>query len=415
MASLYASVAPQFTRELLSPGLRVGYTDEGGVWQFLAASLCQRLPLRAIEWRNLVGVTKRIEQLPLHFVERSSSVHEDLPLACLYLVKCEDLDSYKTVVRGPLVSWVDAMSAAKVEWLVLYVPLGTRPKAAGNAPNPVYRKIFERLRADFAHRKGAIMASTGGLALQERVCKIDTLEGASVVGQQQQHESQWTELLLRLKHCIMDAFQIKCFQYEEQLRVLDARRNAPGWDFGAFFLAKERLALMYQQMYLQDDAIRHLDELDAIFINLNKTEKEGFCGKSKNSFTSDDRIFTVSPLALNLYETQLLIASNRASARLISLYCFCRQIRTLYLMGSFPQLLQRATAFIATFLVELEEMTAENVLEWHQPFMWAVGACLEVTASDSRRRNVTCTWRSAIPRAALAQSVHQGEQVKKQC
>ncbi|RLN50606.1 hypothetical protein BBJ29_002630 [Phytophthora kernoviae] len=376
MASLYASVSPQFTRELLSPGLRVGYTDEGGVWQFLAASLCQRLPLRAIEWRNLVGVTKRIDQLPLHFVERSSSVYEDLPLACIYLVKCEDLDSYKTVVRGPLVSWVDAMTAAKVEWLVLYVPLGTRPKAAGNVPNPVYKKIFDRLRADFAHKKGAIMASTGGLALQERVCKIDTLEGASVLGQQQQHESQWTELLLRLKHCIMDAFQIKCFQYEEQLRVLDARRNAPGWDFGAFFLAKERLALMYQQMYLQDDTIRHLDELDAIFVNLNETEKQGFRDERKNSFTSDDRVFTLSPLALNLYETQLLISSNRASARLISLYCFCRQIRTLYLMGSFPQLLQRANAFIESFLVELQEMAAENILDWHQPYMWAVEMAL---------------------------------------
>lgn len=39
---------------------------------------------------------------------------------------------------------------------------------------------------------------------------------------------------------------------------LVAQRAMPGWDFGSFFLAKERLALMYQQMYLQDDAIRHV-------------------------------------------------------------------------------------------------------------------------------------------------------------
>ncbi|KAE9308028.1 hypothetical protein PF008_g21079 [Phytophthora fragariae] len=391
MASLYASVAPQFTRELLSPGLRVGVTDDGGVWQFVAPSLSQRLPLRAIEWRNLVGVTKRIEQLPLHFVAARSG--EEPPPTCVYLAKCEDLDAYRSAVRPPLAAWVDAMTAAKVEWLVLYVPLGTRAKAAGNQPNPVYRKIFERLRADFAHprRGGALLGGAIGPAsassslslsqsstLLERVCKIDTLEGTSVLGQQQQHESQWTELLLRLRRCVMDAFQTRCFQYEERLRVLDARRGTAGWDFGAFFLAKERLALMYQQMYLQDDAIRHLDELDAIFVNLNEAEKQTFRDGSKRSLGAHDAIFTQSPLALDLSETQPLIASNRASARLVSLHCFCRQIRTLYVMGSFPQLLQRASAFIESFLAELKDMAAEGTLDWHQPFLWAVGACLEV-------------------------------------
>ncbi|KAF1783261.1 hypothetical protein GQ600_6519 [Phytophthora cactorum] len=318
MASVYASVEPQFTRELLSPGLRVGYTDEGGVWQFLAPSLSQRLPLRAIEWRNLVGVTKRIDQLPLHFDEISFKI-------------------YRSVVRPPLVAWVDAMTAAKVEWLVLYVPLGTRPKAAGNVPNPVYRKIFDRLRADFAHRKGgpllggAIGPASTTSALQEKVCKIDTLEGTSVLGQQQQHESQWTELLLRLRHCVMDAFQTKCFQYEESLRVLDAKRGSSGWDFGAFFLAKERLALMYQQMYLQDDAIRHLDELDAIFINLNETEKQAFRDGSKTSFTSQDLIFSQSPF---IY--------RGISSR-----------------------------------VEGDGSGKHSGL--HQPFLWAVGACMEVS------------------------------------
>ncbi|RLN71003.1 hypothetical protein BBJ28_00002503 [Nothophytophthora sp. Chile5] len=415
MTSLYATIAPQFTRGLLSPGLEVGYTDGGGVWQFLAPSLAQRLPLRAIEWRNLMGVTKRIDQLPLHFVEASASAPAELPLACIYLAKCEDLESYKTGVRAPLVAWVDAMTAAKAEWLVLYVPLGTRAKAAGNAPNAVYKKVFDRLRADFSHRKNAGGGSGSGLALQERVCKIDTLEGASVLGQQQQHESQWTELLLRLRHCVMDAFQIKCFQYEEQLRLLDAQRNAPGWDFGAFFLAKERLALMYQQMYLQDDAIRHvrlylcaarLDELDAIFVNLNDTEKQFFRDSSKRSFAAEDPIFTQSPLALDLRDTQREIAANGASAQRISLHCFCRQIRTLYLMGSFPQLLQRASAFIETFLAELQAMTAEGALEQHQSYLWAVGACLEVAyACELSWSGRDDQWTSASVAVEAAQAI----------
>jgi hypothetical protein len=222
------------------------------VWQFLAPSLAERLPLRAIEWRNLMGVTKHIDKLPLNFVAAEGSRRDELPLVCLYLVKCEESETYKSGVKARLGTWIDAMNAAKVEWMVLYVPLGTRRAKAGAAnrstPNAVYKKIFDKIRADFAHKKSAAAnaagllgvagAATGGLiggaagsvaaslSLGERICKIDTLEGSSVIGQQQQHESQWGELLLRLRHCIMDAFQVKCFQYEEELRVLDAKVGA---------------------------------------------------------------------------------------------------------------------------------------------------------------------------------------------
>ncbi|KAI9913073.1 hypothetical protein PsorP6_005720 [Peronosclerospora sorghi] len=412
MTSLYASVVPQFTRDLLSPGLRVGYTDEGDVWQFLAPSLLQRLPLRAIEWRNLVGVTKRIEQLPLHFVEISvENVEKELPLTCLYLVKCEDFDTYKNSVRLALTNWVEAMTAANVEWLVLYVPLGTRSKASGNAPNPVYKKIFDRLRADFFVVKkaptslGAAMSSSSTSAAGlDKVCKIDVLEGTSFFGQQQQHESQWTDLVGRLRHCIMDAFEIKCFQYEEQLRVLDTQRGASGWDFGAFFLAKEQVALMYHQMSLQDDAIRHFDELDAIFVNLNEREKQPFQDQSTllADLERDSLIFTQSPLSLDLDAMQHAIASNRASTRLISLYCFCRQMRTLYVMGTLPQLLQRAGSFIACFLVELNHVATQGALEWHQPFLWAVGACLEIAYACE----LAWSGRAEHVKTALQVSVH---------
>ncbi|CAH0480559.1 unnamed protein product [Peronospora belbahrii] len=177
----------------------------------------------------------------------------------------------------------------------------------------------------------------------------------------------------------MDTFQLECFQCEEELRQLDTKRRARGWNVGAFLHVKEKLALMYQQMYLKDDAIRHLDELDAIFINLNETEKQVLQDSSKIAFECHDPIFTQSPLALDLDEIQQYIASNRASARLISLYCFCRQIRTLYIMGSFLQLLKRASLFIESFLAELDKLAAEGEIKWHQPFLWALGACMEIS------------------------------------
>lgn len=76
---------------------------------------------------------------------------------------------------------------------------------------------------------------------------------------------------------------------------------------------------------------------------------------------------------------QHAIASNCVSARVVLLYSFCRQIRTLYLMGSFPQLLQRSVVFISSFLRQLRELQeTTNAIEWFQPYQWAVGACLEI-------------------------------------
>lgn len=228
--------------------LKVGYCDESGSWPFVAASLSQRLPLRCIEWKNLVGATKFIDKLPLNFVAQNSL--EALPLVCVYLVKCEDMEFYKATVKQRLGAWIEKMNAAKVEWMVLYVPLGTRAKgsASRNANNSVYKKIFDKIRADFAHKRPSatsIMIGAGSSAnassssslssssatgtshSSERICKIEILEGNSIVGaapgQHQQHESQWSELLLRLRHCIMDAFQTKCYQYEEEVRVLDTK------------------------------------------------------------------------------------------------------------------------------------------------------------------------------------------------
>lgn len=148
------------------------------------------------------------------------------------------------------------------------------------------------------------------------------------------------------------------------------------------------------------------DELDAIFMNLNDS-RASRGETNKYSIRASDPIFTTAPvrcatlehdssrtphcltvlfsrfsvlqLAVNLSATQLEIAANRASPLVIQLHCFCRQIRALYLMGNFPQLIERATAFISSFFLSLKELyETASAIEAHQPFQWAIGACLEV-------------------------------------
>lgn len=186
-----------------------------------------------------MGVTKCIDSLQLNFVSETdgdtNADEEDdaKPLVGLYIVNCEDSDRYRSVVKPKLTRWVDRMIASRREWMVLYVPLGTRARAgsARNSVNPIYKKIFDKIKSDLSGKKSlapvlsASAAALGSSSVGERVWKIEALEGMSVVGQQQLHQSQsqWSELLLALRHCIMDAFQIRCFQYEEEVRVLDAK------------------------------------------------------------------------------------------------------------------------------------------------------------------------------------------------
>ncbi|KAE8897424.1 hypothetical protein PF003_g18269 [Phytophthora fragariae] len=92
-----ASVATQLTRELPAAISRLVSERHGrrGVQQFVAPSLSQWRPLRAFEGSDLVGVTKRIEQLPRHFVDVSDVCRtEELPPTCEYLAKIEDHDAY---------------------------------------------------------------------------------------------------------------------------------------------------------------------------------------------------------------------------------------------------------------------------------------------------------------------------------
>lgn len=253
----------------LSVDLKIGYTDEGGLWDIISPSLMMRLPLRMIEWKNIVGVKKMIPRLYMHFFvlpidmeHLNMEYFPSTPLLCFYIVKCEDMQGYKSRVKPQLEKWVDSMNKRRIDYMILYVPLGSRSKWGGSGQkisimtgNKVYKKIFDRLRVDFGSKKSAengssalamnyarstgsehaggrgvrTSAGTGGSAVDycahEKVWKLEILEGSSFVGStyQQQGQSQWSDFIHQLRGCIMEAFESKCWVFEEDLRLLDAK------------------------------------------------------------------------------------------------------------------------------------------------------------------------------------------------
>ncbi|CAK4628819.1 hypothetical protein LEN26_007291 [Aphanomyces euteiches] len=373
-----------YTSERIN-GVCVNYEDHGGVWQFLYPSLIQRLPLRGIAWKNHLQTTKTIDRLHVNFQQilpaGQQTMDNSTGLVYLFVVKCEDMDTYKMKIKPALSAWVDRMTLHKNEWLVLYVPLGTQASTSSTSrglgafsqtfrdSSKIYRKIFERMKIDIADK--------GEKTKMDRICKIDVLEGSSVQGavpgQQQQHESQWSEVLIKLKTCIMDAFDSRCLEHEEQLRLLDGKRTMDGWDFSSFLQVKESLALLYIQATLFDDAIRHYDELEAIYTSLDSAPDD-----QTKRLVNDDPIFMSSPFDLDMTSVRMNIAVNSASPVYIRLYLFCRQVAISYLMDAHVDVCTRALAFIPQMRAMLQQ---QHPLDVALPLQWAVGAALALCVS----------------------------------
>ncbi|OQS01379.1 trafficking protein particle complex subunit 10 [Achlya hypogyna] len=383
------------------PGVCVQFEDHGDVWQFVLPSLVERLPLRSITWKNHLQVNKTIDRLYINFRQVYTQAQllkqpSDVPhatgeagLVFLFVVKCEDLATYKTKIKPALSAWVDRMNLLKNEWLILYVPLGTQASSTSSAAtavasrglsafgqafrdsSKVYRKVLEKLKTDFGDKTDKI----------DRICKIEVLEGNTVVGaapgQQQQHEAQWSELLLKLKACIMEAFDTRCSEYEEQLRLLDAKRALAGWDFSSFLQVKESLALLYIQASLFDDALRHYDELEAIITTMDDQQQEEQYQLPR--LDASDLIFSATPFDIDLVAVRMNIAVNAASPMHIRLYLFCRQVATLYLTRDYVAVCERSHVFLPQFLRLLSHPRLH--LPESAPLQWAIGAALALAVS----------------------------------
>ena len=122
----------------------------------LELSLRARMPLRDIVIRGSSGAVHIVDRLPVDFVKNDAIGRElstdtkawhQRPFLYVYLMKCEDLDSFKNVVRPHLRSWIDALEEGS-EWLVVYLPL-ERSSSRFEASSKIYRKVFERMKSDF--------------------------------------------------------------------------------------------------------------------------------------------------------------------------------------------------------------------------------------------------------------------------
>lgn len=369
------------------------YHDPSGVFPLVSQDIASRLPLRNLNWHSPPRPLRQIKSLHLEFVPdqqtqasaRPVVAHTDSdgpqssvdivrsgaitsrerrhqipgfrtsPYLKLYVLRCDDKDTYKETDRKKLREWVKeiAQSEGKLdhdafEWLILHVVVpdtlaASEPRWRESSKDPddlkerkgsnkligkSTRTVFDRLRADF-HDSGK--SSVDRIA-QIRIVKQDAVADllpTPVVAQTyeetaQERENAWNDLVSKLKSLILGPFDRRVRQYEADIAEQEERRSLPGWNFCTFFVHKEGLAIALESVGLVEDALAIYDELS---LGLEVVLREIATGQARGTATTfpdftDDvqtRIFGPVDTQLNggsdepkneKYDAQLLFSKD---------------------------------------------------------------------------------------------------------
>lgn len=223
------------------------------------------------------------------------------PYLKVYLLRCDDSETYKGSSRRLLREWVkehtpSSQNSASTstqenhdafEWLIIHIVVPdtpaaeqTRPSASVKSEDGTERSssssrwpgrssstILNKIRADF---NGTSKSAVDRVAqIQIAKPKISgpadtymarasntTGQGDAKVG-----DTGWEDLVVKMKSLILASFDLRVRQYEEDIRERDSQRNLPGWNFCTFFVLKEGLARGFETVGLIEDALMGYDEL----------------------------------------------------------------------------------------------------------------------------------------------------------
>ena len=277
--------------------------DPDNLFQIFETLLKDNLPLRNLYWKSPNRPLRSIDSLHVALTKAEDGRSEnggaarrhqipglrETPYVKIYLLRCDDKESYKESARKKVREWLKANSSSSEgkrkatgsegydasEWLVVHIVLPNTPAAlqprtskhdsVGPAdstdsvsttgkskwPGKGSSTLYEKLRADFnSSSKNTI----------DHIAQIRT--GQKETGPGSEHAEQWIDLVDKLKSAVLSSFDKRVEQYEEDIREKDSQRNLPGWNFCTFFVLKEGLAKGFESGGLLDDALAGYDELE---------------------------------------------------------------------------------------------------------------------------------------------------------
>lgn len=425
-------------RHSCSDYISVEYHDPSGIFPLISRDLASRLPLRNLNWKSPSRPLRSIGALHVEFVpdaQTEASESDKLqrvdsygsragapsvakerrhqipglrqtPYLRIYLLRCDDKDTYKASSRQLLRDWLrdtapPSQSSSNVnksedhdaaEWLILHVvipdtiaaseprwtaaskkepdELVERPSSTTKWPGKSTRTVLDKIRADFTASSKSGPERIAQIRLQKKDVPPQLLPQTPVtqpyIESPQEQENAWQDLIAKFKTLILMSFDLRVSQYEDDIREKDSQRALPGWNFCTFFTLKEGLARGFESVGLVEDALAIYDELSAGLDSALRDNEPGaaqgtFLGNlddQKNSLqeivgaqsgaskleqlTSQFQEMFDQPLDLTKKDYRGAIVSSTISLFDFRLYIFARQRTLLLRLGAGSGNLQQA-------------------------------------------------------------------------
>ncbi|KAF2216301.1 hypothetical protein CERZMDRAFT_119863 [Cercospora zeae-maydis SCOH1-5] len=318
----------------------------------VSRDIAARLPLRNLNWHSPPRPLRQIKSLHLDFVpdklteatlrprsrrgdadapqhsldiatgggktakERRHQIpgFRTSPYLKLYVLRCDDSDTYKAVDRKRLREWVKEVAQPEGkqdhdahEWLILHVVVpdtvaASEPRWRESSRDPddlkerksgnkligkSTRTVFDRVRADFNDIGKSAVDRVAQIRIVKKEVPADLLPTPAIAQTYdetpQERENAWNDLISKLKSLILGPFDRRVRQYEADIAEQEARRSLPGWNFCTFFIHKEGLAMALESIGLVEDALAIYDELS---MGLEIVLRELATGEAQGTATS---------------------------------------------------------------------------------------------------------------------------------
>lgn len=283
----------------------VACADPYGLFDQVAPLLQARFPIANLHWKSRNRPARSIDELevllkkeePYNGGTASSTRKHQIPglrqspYVKVLLVRCDDRDFYRTSVRKSTKEWVKGLEISTsgktvvkgqerhdaYEYLIVHVvlpdtPVAAQLKSSKNIPTEAFEStdsldnkskwtgkspstVFDKLRADFHSTSKAPFERVVQIRLSAPGGPNSALSAADI-------EGQWQDLIEKLKSAILQSFDARVAQYEEDIREREGQRHLPGWNFCTYFILKEGLAHGFKNVGLLQDALAVYEELD---------------------------------------------------------------------------------------------------------------------------------------------------------
>ncbi|KAF9882827.1 hypothetical protein FE257_005100, partial [Aspergillus nanangensis] len=276
-----------------SSSVTVEYTDPSGLFPLVQPIIADKIPLKNLHWKSPTRPVRSIESLRIGFSPAPNEADErkpssegaggtvphrrhqipglrQTPYLKIYLLRCDDNETYKTTARKTLREWIkshaspatSSSSAATssqekhdaFEWLILHVEQdgdGSEKVAPTSKWGRTTTTVLEKIKADF---NGTSKSGVDRVA-QIRLPKQGTTQKPPEL------KDQLEDFVDKMKNAILASFDLRVAQYEEDIKEKDSQRSLPGWNFCTFFILKEGLARGFENVGLFEDALVGYEEL----------------------------------------------------------------------------------------------------------------------------------------------------------